>query len=379
MKKLVCILCAFGTCVILGTAAFSKEVKADVGAGLKTVDLVIFAGQSNMAGGGGDAGAAPAVAKDQGYEFRYGKCPTGLYNITEPFGIYQNGYLSDPDGIRKGSLVSAFANTYYKSTGVPVLAFSATRSGSAISYWQAPAVQAELLQKFDLVNAWCTSNHISIRHRYLVWLQGETDAMSGMSTETYEANLATVFNPLFNRGLEQVFVITIGQAAGIPCAYDNIANAQLHLCQTDPRFTLGTDVLRNLPAVYTPDTIHYNQSALNNAGSQAASVAALFSKNVPQMKITPTDVATTAAAQTTATQTVAQPATTQQTVAQPATTQPAETQPAEQSESSQPAEAQQKTAQSTSSQSTIPQPAAAPKSEVQTVIPEQATTVVPER
>lgn len=323
MNKLLSRLCVLGACVILGVAAIPNEVKAEE-AGLKTVDLVIFAGQSNMAGGGGDAGSAPAVPKDQGYEFRYGKCPTGLYNITEPFGIYQNGFLSDPDGIRKGSLVSAFSNTYFKSTGVPVLAFSATRSGSPISYWQAAPVQAELIQKFDLVNAWCQSNHVNIRRRYLVWLQGETDAMTGMNTATYEANLASVFNPLFNRGLEQVFIITIGQAAGVPCAYDNIANAQLHLCQTDPRFSLGTDVLRSLPAAYTPDTIHYNQSALNTAGSQAASVAALFTKTVPSMTIAPTVSAATAKAKlsTPAASTVAGTSTTATTVTSttPATT-----------------------------------------------------------
>lgn len=283
MRKVIGALCAAVLGVIVGVTFFSQDVKAVENAGLKTVDLVIFAGQSNMAGGGGDASAAPAVPKDQGYEFRYGKAPMGLYNIEEPFGIYQDGFLSDPDGIRKGSLVSAFCNSYYKSTGVPVLAFSATRSGSPISYWQAPAVQAELLQKFDLVNAWCNSNNVVVRRKYLVWLQGETDAMAGMNSATYEANLSTVFNGLFSRGLEQVFVVTIGQAAGVPCAYDNIANAQLSLCAKDPRFSLATDVLRILPAEYTPDTIHYNQKALNTVGTQAASVAALYTKTVPSI------------------------------------------------------------------------------------------------
>lgn len=283
MRKVMGALCAAVIGVIVGGTIFSQEVKAVENAGLRTVDLVIFAGQSNMAGGGGDAGSAPAVPKDHGYEFRCGKVPTGLYNIEEPFGIYQDGYLSDPDGIRKGSLVSAFSNSYYQATGVPVLAFSATRSGSPISYWQSPQVQAEMVRKFDLVNAWCNSNNVVIRRKYLVWLQGETDAMAGMNSETYESNLSSVFDCLFSRGLEQVFIVTIGQAAGVPCAYDNVANAQVSLCQKDPRFSLGTDVLRVLPAEYTPDTIHYNQKALNTAGTQAAAVAALYTKNVPSI------------------------------------------------------------------------------------------------
>lgn len=277
MKKFFGALAVAFAGVILSVAP-ATEVKADDALGLKTVDLVIFAGQSNMAGGGGDAGSAPSVPHDQGYEFRYGKCPTGLYDITEPFGIYQNGYLSDPDGIRKGSLVSSFCNAYYKATGVPVLAFSATRSGSSINYWLTPEVQGELSSKFDLVNAWCSSNHINIRKRYVVWLQGETDAMAGMNSETYEAGLSGAFTPLIGKGLDQVFVITIGQVGGMPGAYDLIANAQINLCNNSPYFTLGTDVLRILPDVYIPDTIHYNQSALDTAGAQAASTAALFTK-----------------------------------------------------------------------------------------------------
>ena len=35
---------------------------------LKTVDLVIFAGQSNMSGRGGDATQAPGVPADTGYQ-----------------------------------------------------------------------------------------------------------------------------------------------------------------------------------------------------------------------------------------------------------------------------------------------------------------------
>lgn len=287
MKKFVRGMVLATICVILSAASLKVDVKAEEVGALKTVDLVIFAGQSNMAGGGGNAAAAPSVPRDHGYELRLGKCPTGLYDITEPFGIYQDGYLSDPDGIRKGSLVSAFTNTYYKATGVPVLAFSATRSGSSVTYWQSLPVQEELSQKFDFVNAWCASNHVAIRRRYVVWLQGETDAMAGMSTATYEEALTSVFDPLFKKGLEQVFVVTIGQVAGMPGAYDNIANAQIDLCVKNPHFTLGTDVLRTLPDAYIPDTIHYNQTALNTAGTQAGTVAAMFSKNLAAAAVAP--------------------------------------------------------------------------------------------
>ncbi|MCR5686583.1 MAG: sialate O-acetylesterase [Lachnospiraceae bacterium] len=245
---------------------------------LKTVDLVIFAGQSNMSGRGGDAKAAPGVPVDTGYEFRYGTCPTGMYPITEPFGIYSNGYLCDLPALRGGSLVSAFANTYYRATGVPVLGFSAARGGSSIGYWQSKEVQAELISKYDTIKAWCAANHVSIRKSYVVWLQGETDGVGNISMQGYKVGLSNVFTNLFVKGLDQVFVITIGQYAGLPGTYDKVAAAQIELCAQDPRFTLGSDALRTLPAAYLTDGCHYNQAALNIVGSQCASAAAARTK-----------------------------------------------------------------------------------------------------
>ena len=245
---------------------------------LKTVDLVIFAGQSNMSGRGGNAAAAPGVPVDTGYEFRYGTCPTGMYPVTEPFGIYSNGYLSDPPALRGGTLVSAFMNAYYRGTGVPALGFSAARGGSSIAYWQTAPVQAELSQKLDTIKAWCASNHIRIRRIYAVWLQGETDGVANIQKDAYLNGLSRVFAPLYAKGLNQVFVITIGQYAGLPGTYDKIIAAQIELCAQDPHFTLGSDALRTLPATYLADGCHYNQSALNLVGTQCGTAAATYTR-----------------------------------------------------------------------------------------------------
>lgn len=250
-------------------------------AALKTVDLVIFAGQSNMSGKGGNAKSAPGVAKDTGYEFRYGTCATGLYPVTEPFGIYSNGYLCDLPQLRGGSLVSSFMNEYYKGTGVPVMGFSAARGGSSISYWQTAPVRAELMQKYEYIRSWCAANHIYIRRSYVVWLQGETDGVAKVEKDVYKAGLSNVFAPLFARGLDQVFVITIGRYAGLPGTYDKIIAAQTELCAEDPHFTLGSDALQKLPDAYLADGCHYNQAALNIVGGQCGSVAAARSRLMP--------------------------------------------------------------------------------------------------
>jgi len=245
-------------------------------AALLTVDLVIFSGQSNMSGDGGDVKLAPAVPNKHGYEFRNGKDPAGLYTVVEPFGTSADGYLCDPDGLRSGTLVSSFMNSYYAKTGVPVMGVSAARAGTSVNYWNEPEVQADLLRKYQNAKDWCAANNVKIRHQYIVWLQGETDAIAKMDGGTYQELVKSAFASVINQGIEQVFVVTIGNFAGLPGAYDTIVEAEKNLCLTDSHYTLGTDVLHTLPESYLVDGVHYNQTALNMAGKATGEVAASF-------------------------------------------------------------------------------------------------------
>lgn len=256
-------------------AAYAAETPPN--AALVTVDLVIFAGQSNMSGAGGDAKAAPGVPHGCGFEYRNGMDPAGLYEVVEPFGARANGYLSDPPELRGGTLVSAFMNAYYDATGVPVVGVSAARGGSNMVYWNDPAVQAELFDKYNNALAWCSSNNVKVRHRYVVWLQGETDSTSGMMSAEYQKQLTNVFTRLFANGLDQVFIITPGNLLGFENAYAQIVDAQRNLCAGSLRYTLGSDTLGTLPLEYLADGVHYNQAALNVVGAQTGAVAAHYS------------------------------------------------------------------------------------------------------
>ena len=101
------------------------------------VDVILFAGQSNMSGVG-DASFAPAVPEGVAYEFRAITDPTRLYPLEEPFGEKEHnpGMLDDSKFLtRSGSLVSAFVNSYYEQTGTPVVAVSASRGSSKLKSW----------------------------------------------------------------------------------------------------------------------------------------------------------------------------------------------------------------------------------------------------
>ena len=91
---------------------------------MRTVDLLFFMGQSNMAGRG-DAALAPVVAPGMGYEYRVVTDPDTLHPLEEPFGVNEN----DPAGVyepgmKTGAMVSSFVNAWTAQTGVPVVGVS---------------------------------------------------------------------------------------------------------------------------------------------------------------------------------------------------------------------------------------------------------------
>ncbi len=241
------------------------------------VDLIIFAGQSNMSGNGGNPALAPAVLPGQGYEYRPVAAPGQLTPLVEPFGKFERGLISDAPEYRRGSLVSAFVSTYYSKTGTPVVAVPAMRGGSDSSFWASAATKADLLSRYIKTKAYLESNNFTVRRKFLVFMQGETEAVRGVSGVDYKNDLIAAFQPLFANGLEQVFIITPGYALDGVYSYDDVVNAQTDLCNSNDLFTLGSSVLHS-PGMnsYLADAVHYGQAGLNLAGSSAGAVAAAY-------------------------------------------------------------------------------------------------------
>lgn len=241
---------------------------------IMTVDVVIFAGQSNMSGMGGNAKLAPAVPNGHGYEFRPMSDMSGLHQLVEPFGALETGWLSEPASRKNGTLVSSFVNNYYARCGVPVVAVSASRGGTDAGYFASAPVKAELLAKLTNTKIYLEANHIKVRRAFAVWLQGESDAIEKTDPVKYKESLFSAFQPLFAVGLDQVYIITPGHSRGNTIDYSSIINAQKELCTSSNLFTLASTTLTTLPDTYLTDEVHYNQAALNIVGSEAAAIAA---------------------------------------------------------------------------------------------------------
>lgn len=163
----------------------------------QVVELIIFAGQSNMAGRG-TAALAPKITKAQAWEFRAVSDPTKLYPLTERFGYLENNPVGiwEP-GMKTGSMVTSFVETYLNDSEKTVVALSASKGGSSISEWQpGTPYYRDLLERIHKAKNWLTQARYQIERVTFLWLQGETDGDLKRSAEEYQ-RLATTFSSAY--------------------------------------------------------------------------------------------------------------------------------------------------------------------------------------
>ena len=119
----------------------------------KVVDLVLFSGQSNMAGRG-DYDEATLLPAGEGYEYHSVTEPGVLSSVKEPFGKYENNdniHDAGSNGIdrRSGDMVTALMKAYYDKTGVPMVGVQASRGGTKTSYWLTAAQYNEAIARYN--------------------------------------------------------------------------------------------------------------------------------------------------------------------------------------------------------------------------------------
>ncbi|MGF3141250.1 sialate O-acetylesterase [Facklamia sp. P13064] len=254
--------------------AFDLSVKT-------SVDLIIFAGQSNMAGRG-TASAAPEIKQGHGFEFRAISDPTKLYNIIEPFGVNENKEGGISEQTKTGSLVSSFANTWYKINKRPIVGVSASKGGSVISEWQVGQPYYEdVIQRFSIAEKWLTDNGYKINSKIFLWLQGETDGVNKTAKETYKELVLQLKNNILKQGFDQFHMIRIGQWNGDSQSHEEIIKAQTELGEMEKDITLVSLSLATLTD-QMKDTQHFNQYALNLIGEESATNSSFAINNYKQ-------------------------------------------------------------------------------------------------
>ncbi len=136
------------------------------------VDIIVFAGQSNMTGVGNTA-LAPKLKNHAGYAYNYVTAKNKFSDLKEPFGRGQDDENLQNYDYARGSMVTAFVNAYYQKTKTPVIAVPASAVGtgsvsgriSDISPWSPESMRQKSSHR---------KKGLTVRHTYLIWMQGKT-------------------------------------------------------------------------------------------------------------------------------------------------------------------------------------------------------------
>lgn len=251
----------------------------------KEIDLIFFMGQSNMSGCGGDASLAPAVTPGAGYEYRAVSDPFSIHEITEPFGYSEfviGGIFDTFDG-KKGSMVSAFVNEYYEKTGRTVVAVSASAGNTTTEDWMSTGFVTDLSLRVKNAHDYLNNNGYIIKNQYVIWLQGESDALRKIHHDEYMSNMDVIIRPLFVEGFTKVFVITPGRTKSNKNFFNEIIDSQIEMCMNSGYYALGSTMLCAVSTDYMVDEWHYNQKVLNMLGKQTADSVAYYTNEGKEM------------------------------------------------------------------------------------------------
>lgn len=250
-----------------------------------TVDLILFAGQSNMTGRG-DASLAPKLTDGAGYECRTVTDPNHLVPISEPFGWGQDNEKMADGMLRTGSLVTAFVNEYFKRTGTPVVGVSATVVGSGRISWSTIHYE-EAARRLNRAQKALKKNKLKTGHIFVVYMQGENDAFTECSAEEYTDCLKQFYRNLQNlTDVENCLLIRIGRYTKEPLLYDSVIEGQTQLCRKNKNFVLISTKAATLPdSCYQEDGLHITQKGLNTIGKEAGKYAGYFARSGIEPKI----------------------------------------------------------------------------------------------
>lgn len=243
---------AVGTAVISQTTLSGKEeyivTVTDV------VDIVVTMGQSNMCGSGGDLALAPEVKEG------------GL--------VYANGVVSPLN--RQGTLIPSFVNSYYAKTNVPVITIQTAIGGSGSKEWIKAGLANGAAGQLTSLKKYLSKYPVKVRHIYMLWFQGETDAKQGISKTVYMKNMQKIYKKMHGAGVEKCLIIQIGKYRNDKYPTSTIIDAQKTLCKKNKKkFAMVSTVTASLSkkSGSYADNVHFNQKSLNKIGAQAGKKA----------------------------------------------------------------------------------------------------------
>ena len=253
------------------TSQERSDLELFVSAKLQTqVDLFLIAGQSN-AEGRGDSTQSPALAVP-GSAFTINPTTFALTELADPVG-----------GAQTGSAWPSFANEWFALTGrVAVFieqATTGTRLVGAPAEWGVGGTsRAAAAQAFTDVNAHFAFNQdFNVAGRFVLFSQGEGDAQIAVAGAAYQSALEGLIDEWNTTlGVDRFAMFRTGALSTDTGATDPdwqaIRDAQdaAQAARPDTSLVVFRDAVNFPNTSQMVDTIHYNQSGLNEMGTFGA-------------------------------------------------------------------------------------------------------------
>lgn len=255
----------------------------------KIVDLVIFMGQSNMAGRGENVALAPRLEKNTAFEFKAISHPVQLYHLEEPFGKYENKTngindvsLKEGYPVKSGGMVASLCKNYFAQTGIPIVGVSASKSGAGIgSFKPGKPLLTDAIERLEKAKTWLLDNHYNVRHIYMVWAQGE--ANSDTTKESYTEKTIRMIEEMRKHGVELCFMIATGDHLEYPGIFDTVREAQIELCENYEYAYMTTTVAETLVEKGMMSyASHYSQAGYNLVGEEAGIAMGKYVKQLSE-------------------------------------------------------------------------------------------------
>lgn len=181
------------------------------------------------------------------------------------------------------NMVPEFCRTYIKEKGTQVTAVHCAKGSTDISYWIPGTTGYKLLKNKSLAAIKKVSSEHEINHIYFVWLQGESDAILGVSKDKYKEKLLILSNALKHEiGVEIFGIIKVGRFTNDERDIA-IMDAQTEICDENSDFLMLTQFASELcskPEYMNPFVGgHYNAKGQELIGRLAGTTLGKLSGN----------------------------------------------------------------------------------------------------
>lgn len=256
---------------------------------MKKIDIVIFAGQSNM------QGQSECLLNGEIIEnsFEYKLSDDEIVPLKNPVGEdirydQSKGYRFDKDSdpskwlkehvigsacYGHTNLVPSFCGAYQSKTKKRVLAVPAAKGSTAIAAWLPETDGYKMIVKKSAAAIRKAKEKYTVDKIYFVWLQGESDAIEANSKSYYKEKL-TILNSALRKDLsiDKFCIIRVGRFTNDDRDF-KIINAQSEICKTNNDFLMLTEITVDLnqQPQYMNQSVngHYSASGLELLGRTA--------------------------------------------------------------------------------------------------------------